>query len=241
LAFVEEKPALDTPFPNVPEIWTCPITNMKVPKGFHQNLEYRQSVLQKAEKDTGLQRELLAACAVSRLYWLNTFGWTFAPHMFVNSRKRTNPHPHQPFITWNIQDYFVNELGQAIDDGQDLGANKSRQMGVTWLIIEVLSHLWLFHDDIRISELSRIEDYVDKFGNDKCLFWKHDYIHERLPAWMRPPECLPSEKNRVRMLITNARNGSIIDGEPRQKMQFVVELAMLFLVMSLQRLKMARR
>jgi len=180
MTFLAIQPVLSSPFPNVPEIWTCGITGLKVPKRFDKNLEYRERILKRAENDKGLQKELLAACSLSRLYWFNAFGWTFAPHLYVDGRKRPNPNPHQPFITWDIQDYFVGELGNAIDIGEDLGADKSRQMGVTWLIIAVLSHLWLFRPDVKISELSRIEDYVDKFGNDKCLFWKHDYIHERL-------------------------------------------------------------
>lgn len=217
MTFLATQPILSSPFPNVPEIWKCPITGLKVPKQFEKNLEYRRKILERAEKDEGLQRELWAACSLSRLYWLNTFGWTFVPHIYIDARKRPNPLPHQPFITWSIQDYFVGELGNAIDIGEDLGADKSRQMGVTWLIIAVLSHLWLFRSDVKISELSRIEDYVDKFGNDKCLFWKHDYLHERLPNWMRPPSCLPGEKHRVRMLIPNILNGSVIDGEATTK------------------------
>jgi len=217
MTFLATQPVLSEPFPDVPEIWKCPVTGLKVPKAFDKNLEYRKRILERAEKDNGLQKELLSACTLSRLYWLNTFGWTFSPHLFINGEKRPNPYPHQPFISWDIQDFAFNELGDAIDNGKSLGIDKSRQMGVSWLIIAVLSHLWLFYPDQKIAELSRIEDFVDMPGEDKCLFWKHDYIHTRLPQWMCPPACLPGQKNRVSMRISNVWNGSLISGEATTK------------------------
>ena len=56
---VEEqiKPKLREPFPDVPEIWTCPITGLKVPKDPVKNIIYRQKLLREAENDMIFQKD----------------------------------------------------------------------------------------------------------------------------------------------------------------------------------------
>ncbi len=55
--------------------------------------------------------------------------------------------------------------------------------------------------------VSRNEDYVDKPGNSKSLFWKIDFIHKYLPGWLQP------KQTRTKLRLTNEDNGSTIDGE----------------------------
>jgi hypothetical protein len=215
------KPTLPTPFPNVPNVWVDPITGLKVPKQMGPNIAWRVKLLEKAEGDKKLQQDLITACAKSPLYWFNAFVFTFNAKI-VNpetGKEINNPRPHEPFITWTIQDKLLNRLTRLVKDGGDIAIDKSRQMGASWVLLGFLHHMWLFRPDSKILELSRIEDYVDQAGNDKALFWKHDYINSWLPSWMLPPQCLPgkSSKNRVSMRITNTNNGSAIYGEATTK------------------------
>jgi hypothetical protein len=90
-------------------------------------------------------------------------------------------------------------------------------MGASWLCIAFIHWLWLFRLDAQLLELSRTETYVDQAGNMKALFQKHDYINQWLPDWMRPPDCLPGEKNRTKMHMMNVWNKSCIDGESTTK------------------------
>jgi len=209
------KPQLATPFPDVPRYWKCPKTGIIVPKFEHENIEWRGNLLRRAENDTVLQNDLLAACKESLLFWINAFAWTY--HQFdvdPKTGKRIDAmRPHRPFISWEIQDELFNEFEICLEKALDILIDKARDMGASWACIDFLHWLWLFRSDSQLLELSRTEDYVDKAGNMKALFQKHDYINNWLPGWMLPPLCHYSEKYRTKMHMQNILNNSVIDGE----------------------------
>jgi len=210
------KLQLSEPFPNVQEIWTCPITGLKVPKIPLVNIRWREDLLRRAENDPILQADLMAASGESILFWINAFVWTY--HQFDIDPDTHKPvpakHAHNPFVTWAIQDGHIVFLEEGIDIGEDRATRKTRDMGASWDCIAVFHHKWLFRPDSQLLEMSRTEPYVDERGNYKSLFIKHDYINTWLPSWMRPPNCLPGQKNRRKMHIGNELNDSNIDGEP---------------------------
>ncbi|KKN64903.1 hypothetical protein LCGC14_0487370 [marine sediment metagenome] len=211
-------PKLKEPFPSIPGMWTCPVTGLKVPKNIAANLRYREDLLRKAEHDIGLQEELMRACHDSILYFVNTFVWTFKQFdVFPDGTMLPAAQSHVPMVTWDIQDIFFDELVDAVETGHDLGIKKSRDMGASWCCLVLLHKYWLFHGDCMMLELSRTEDYVDKTGNPKALFWKHDYINSWLPEWMCPPGVLPNQPNRTKMHLFNPLMNSIIDGESTTK------------------------
>jgi hypothetical protein len=188
---------------------------LKVPKGLQENLDWRSSLLRKAKNDIILQRDLLAACKVSQLFWINAFAWTY--HQFevdiATGERRECKHPHMPFITWTIQDELQNDFETCFLNAKDILIDKSRDMGASWCCVNFLHWLWLFNPDSQLLEMSRTREYVDQPGNMKALFQKHDYINEWLPDWMRPEECMQGERNRTKMHMKNVWNGSTIDGE----------------------------
>ena len=157
----------------------------------------------------------MAACRESILFWTNAFCWTYHQFDFdpVTHEPIPAEHAHNPFITWEIQDRHLAFLEEGIDIGEDRGTKKSRDMGASWDCIVAFHHKWLFRKDSQLLEMSRTEAYVDERGNHKSLFWKHDYINTWLPGWMRPPNCLPGQKNRRKMHLHNEILESTIDGE----------------------------
>lgn len=214
-----EHPQLSTPFPSNRKSWICPITGLEVPKWKNENIEYRKKLLQKAENDYVMQQDLLAASKQSYLYWVNTFVYTY--HQFETDpetgKQIPSSEPHQPMITWEIQDDLFGWLNERFIEGEDGLIDKSREMGASWCCLEYLHWLWLFRPGTEIREMSRVEDLVDK-PIAKSLFWKHDYISSRLPHWMCPPGVLERGKdNRTKMRIHNELNGSTIAGESTQK------------------------
>lgn len=208
------KPELPSPFPDVPPTWKCPKTGLIVPKVPEKNLIWRAELLKRAADDEGLQADLLAACSESALFYINTFVFTYRQFIILpDGRKMPAEQPHVPFVTWPIQDVVTTNIEYAIDNGEDMAADKSRDMGASWIFLAVIDKYWEFRAESQILLLSRTENYVDQTGNRKCLFWKLDYIHQWLPLWMCPPNCLPGEKNRTKMHVENENNGSVIDGE----------------------------
>ena len=214
---VEEsiEPKLKTPFPNVSDRWKCTKTGLYVPKNPSPNLRYRHKLLGEAEHDIILQEDLLAASKQSLLFWINTFVMTY--HQFdvqCETGKRIEAaNAHVPFVTWEVQDDLCNIFEKCLADAEDILVNKSRDMGASWLCIAFMHWLWLFREDAQLLEMSRTEDYVDKAGNMKALFQRHDYINQWLPDWMLPPAIKYREKHRSKMHMLNSYNGSCIDGE----------------------------
>ena len=209
------KPILKTPFPDVPRIWTCPKTGIKVPKWPMENLEWRLELLKRAEKDVGLQKDMMAACAESTLFWVNAFVFTYHDKDIDPMTYKEGPaiQAHNPFVTWDIQDELFAELENAILTGNDLLVDKCRQMGASWCCVIIFDKFFLFRPNSHFMEFSRIEDYVDKAGEPKSLFWKHDYVHKWLPEWMCPPGVQWGGKNRRKLRIDNILNGGMIIGE----------------------------
>ncbi|KKN19348.1 hypothetical protein LCGC14_0946830, partial [marine sediment metagenome] len=197
-------PKLKTPFPKDPEIWTCPITGLRVPKEFGANLRYRENLLRKTEHNIVFQEELMRACHDSILFFTNAFVFTFKQFdVLPDGSMMPAAYSHVPMITWEIQNEFFEELVWAVENGEDLGIKKSRDMGASWCCLILLHWYWLFYEDCMLLELSRTEDYVDKTGNPKSLFWKHDYINQWLPVWMCPPGIKLGEPNRTKMHLFN--------------------------------------
>ena len=209
------KPTLRTPFPDTSKFWKDPKTGIMVPKHEQENIEYRSNLLQRAEKDPLLQNDLMSACKESLLYWVNTFSWTFHQKEVdpVSGEETEAKNPHNPFITWEIQDELFDAFIWHQKNGKDILIDKSRQMGASWACVNFLHWLWLFRPESLLLEMSRTEDYVDKTGNMKALFQKHDYINNWLPEWMCPSSALPFGKHRTKMHMKNEWNGSCLDGE----------------------------
>ena len=194
--------------------WKDPITNIVIPKEHDANVRWRIDLINKAEGDEGLQRDLMAACAASQLFFVNAFVTTVHQwEVDVTGIRREAKSAMQPMITWDIQDQLLKDFELCIKDGADILIDKSRDMGASWCCLSFLHWLWLFSKDKELLELSRTRDYVDKVGNIKALFQRHDYINEQLPLWMRPPGIQNGQKNRTQMRLHNELTGSTISGE----------------------------
>jgi len=186
-----------------------------VPKGMVQNMRWRKDLLKKAYDDPVLQHDLLIACQQSKLFWINAFCWTF--HQWdvdpKTGKRKPAKNQHVPFVTWAVQDNCVDMFDWCLENGEDILVNKSRDMGASWCCMAYIHWHWLFTPNAQMLEMSRTKEYVDQTANMKALFPKHDYMNRWLPWWMRPPECLPEQKNRSCMHLFNELNGACIDGE----------------------------
>jgi len=217
----ELRPNLPTPFPNIPDIWTDPKTGIAIPKRKEENIKWRMDLLEQAEYDKKLQQQLFDACAESQLFWVNAFCMTFHQFDVAEDGTRTESKAaDQPMITWPIQDELLSRFETCIKTGEDVLIDKARDMGASWCCVYFMHWLMLFRKSKKPTELlemSRNEDYVDKSGNMKALFQKHDYINKWLPDWMRPPDCLKGQKNRSHMHWYNPITNATLDGESTTK------------------------
>lgn len=143
------------------------------------------------------------------IYFIDQFLYTFNP--------KQEPF-HLRFKLFSFQKRLVRDLVQAIDNGEDIFIDKSREMGVTYTILATFIWYWLFRPASNLLVGSRKEDYVDNrrggvTGNkEESLFGKIDYMLNRLPTYILP-KGFTKEKHFTFMSLVNPENGNVIGGE----------------------------
>lgn len=175
------------------------IYNDSVFKDVKRNLIQRRQLYKKGYSDYEQAKKIYSMCSQDILFWCNCFVWTYNP-------KNLNC-PELPFICYPFQEESLLNVLECIQVGQDIFTDKSRDMGASWIYLIAITWLWLFRHMASCLLLSRNEDYVDKSGNPKCLFWKIDYILKKMPKWMLP------KYSRTKLHLLNEFNGSTIEGE----------------------------
>ncbi len=156
-----------------------------------------------AADDPELALAEIDRCAADLLYWVDMYVWTYDPRLDVRGQC-----PDVPFVTYPYQDEALITLRDAIGV-EDIITNKSRDMGATWCCLLPMDWRWLFRTSQSFILVSRNDDYVDKSGDPKSLFWKLDYIHKTLPRWMLSS----SDFMRSKSHIEHLGNSSHFEGE----------------------------
>lgn len=139
------------------------------------------------------------------VYYINHFGWTFDP--------RRSPH-HFPFLLYPFQVEYIRWVVQRIVDGEDGLTEKSRDMGVSWMVLSTLLWFWNFSPAFEALVGSRKEDFVDS-GDPGSLFWKFDYVLKRQAdqsPWILP-QGFDITKHKTYMNLKNPETGNSIGGE----------------------------
>jgi hypothetical protein len=170
---------------------------LKIPLDLRRNAAWRLRALSAGRSSAADAAALRRHCSSDPVEWFNGFACTYDPRLAA---------PTVPFILYPFQTSAVREIDAAIGS-HDLCIQKSRDMGASWLLLGTFLWRWLFRPDQTFLLVSRNEDYVDRAGNPKSLFWKLDFYLRHLPSWMVP------RFERVRLRLTNLDNGSTIDGE----------------------------
>lgn len=113
-----------------------------------------------------------------------------------------------PFLLFTKQEEFVGWVVERWRSREDGLGEKSRDMGVSWLCVAIAAWMWLFQPGTVVGFGSRKEEYVDKIGDPKSLFWKLRQFVDLLPKEFRP-----DSYESPHMRIVNNDNGSAVVGE----------------------------
>ena len=176
-----------------------PEIDLKVPKDFAENMLFRSQMLTEAQSNKELQVALKLNCKQSISFFFDTFLYTYDPRVEPFSL---------PFITYPYENTdIIDWLLERIDKQRDGLIDKTRDMGVTWTILGVFYHQWLFRDGFLAHLGSKTEDDVDRSGDIKSLFEKLRFFIKTTPDWL-----LPHFDMRFMRLI-NEDNGNSITGE----------------------------
>nr|QRW43104.1 MAG: terminase large subunit [Caudoviricetes sp.] len=117
-----------------------------------------------------------------------------------------------PFLLFPRQREFIDWLHARWKGREDGACVKSRDMGVSWLCVAFGVWMMRFHPGTVVGFGSRKEEYVDKIGDPKSLFWKARELIKLLPREFRPAGWNEST-DAPHLRILNRAAGSSIVGE----------------------------
>lgn len=133
------------------------------------------------------------------------WGMTFDPR----NAERGLP-SYIPFILFPKQEEYIHWLMERWLAQEPGLTEKSRDMGMSWVTIGVGATLCLFREGLVLGYGSRKEEYVDKIGAPKSLFFKGRKFIEMLPKEFRGSW---TPKDAPHMRINFPDTGSCMAGE----------------------------
>lgn len=134
--------------------------------------------------------------------FIHDWGMTFDPRLAEVGLPTT-----VPFLLFPKQREYIDWLFERWQGREDGVVEKSRDMGVSWLCVAFAVWMFIFWPGTVVGFGSRKEEYVDKIGDPKSLFWKVREFINLLPKEFQPQVDAPF------MRIQNLGNGAVIVGE----------------------------
>ena len=171
------------------------------------NLKDRIRLLNKCRINPEIRNHTFELCKRDNTFYTNAFAWTHDPRIVPSNI---------PFILYPKQEELDNLLDDLLErsrHGEEVALfiDKPRAVGVTVTVMNWVTRHFLFDESFNALIGSRKEDYVDKTGDPKTLFYKIDYTLQRLPTWMK--QGYHEKFNRSAMSIRHPKNNNTIDGE----------------------------
>ncbi len=139
------------------------------------------------------------------VYFVRQFCMTFDP--------RPEAYPHIiDFDPYGFQEDLILQFVDDIRNSRDDFIEKSRDMGVSWIIIAVLLWFWLFEPGFQALIGTYIEDFVDN-GELDSLFGKLVFLIEHVKDKKILPTGFVLDKHKTYASLTNPENGNAILGK----------------------------
>ena len=180
-----------------------------VPTDLIANLKFRRDLLVRCRKSKVFREAIMEVCRDDPIFFFNSMCWVYEPRPRFAGGVRLPT--LMPFIAWEhqvpcIQDIFEN-LGI-----RDIGLEKSRGEGASWIAVLLAMHDWLFTELAAIGFVSKDENTVDDPNDPDSLMWKCDYTLRKLPNWLSGEKGSDYYRNVNNHVLRNNRNGSTIVG-----------------------------
>ena len=163
----------------------------------------RKVTLDRCEQDLDYRAWELEKCRRDPIYWINNWVWTTDPR----NPSRGLP-VSVPFVLWPKQVEYLQWRRGLLKDRKFGIVAKSRDSGMSWILVADQLHHWLFESDYKGAIGSRKNQLVDRLGDPDTIFQKFRMILDKLPYWMKPESF---QDNYMRLI--NDSNRSVISGE----------------------------
>lgn len=170
---------------------------------YQEVFDMRTEALARLRANPRALEQLKAYYADNWVDFINDWGMTYDP------RKQGNK--YSPFILFPKQEDYVRWVQGLYLDGKRGLAEKSREVGFTWLCVACAACIWLHVPHAVVGFGSRKKELVDNGDADPdSIFWKVRSFIDHLPV-----EFLPSNHTAGRKLMSvpNPANKAVIKGE----------------------------
>ena len=171
-----------------------------------QVFEWRISKLQEIRQNPEVLPFLFQYYKANPAQFIIDWGMTFDPRNVERKLPASIPFllfpKQEEWIIWFMERWQTQEPGIT---------EKTRDMGMSWLTVALASTVCLFNEGVAVGFGSRKEEYVDKIGSTKSLFWKARMFVDLLPPEFKGDWDI--NKHAPHMRIVFPGTGSVITGE----------------------------
>lgn len=177
----------------------------------YKNPDYHKVIAWRIDRLREIQKTPGAVAALKLYYrdhpWQFIIDWgvTYDPRLIERGLPAMVPlllFPRQEeFCQWVVERWKAQSPGLA---------EKSRDMGLSWVVTALGATMCLHNENMSVGYGSRKEEYVDKSGDPKSLFYKARMFLSLLPAEFRGGWI---EKKHSKHLSIEFPNGSTMTGE----------------------------
>lgn len=194
--------ALDEIAPLIKE-WTI---NIRLPEVIAEMTRryYYKAVID--QNELSRQAELYK-CKNDPIHWFNHWIWTYDPRGMSFGLPANIPFVLRPkqveLVDWLLERESTQTHGLI---------EKSRDEGMSYVVLGFFLHRWLFVEGFAGGVGSRKEELVDKKGDPKTLLHKFRDMFSKMPDWMKPKKFVEKIHDNY-MRIINPDNGATITGE----------------------------
>ena len=165
---------------------------------------YYRAVIEQSELN--IQAEIYK-CKNDPAHWFNHWVWTYDPRGMPFGLPANIPFVLRPgqveLVDWLLERESTQTHGLI---------EKSRDEGMSYVVLGFYLHRWLFVEGFAGGVGSRKEDLVDKKGDPKTLLHKFRDMFSKLPDWMKPKSFVEKVHDNY-MRIINPDNGATVTGE----------------------------
>ena len=166
----------------------------------------RSQRLLKIRQDDELKKHLCVYYRNNIVQFIDDWGVTYDPRNIERNLPAIIP-----FVLFDRQKEWIDELMWCWQNQKPLASVKSRDMGLSWLSVAAACSICLFYKGVSIGFGSRKEEYVDKIGQPKSIFFKLRMFMVNLPPEFRGG--FDIKKHSPFMRLEVPASSSIITGE----------------------------
>lgn len=177
------------------------------------NLRFRELCVGLGYDNRDFARELWMLCSRDCLFFLNTFAYLLETRgkQDWNTTDRYGTNKVIPFITRGYQDTLILDCLSYLGR-KDIVIPKSRETGISWIIVALAAWDWIFHDQTHIGFVSKDLLSANNPDDPDALFSKFELLLTHLPFWIISPS--DYDRNIGKNTFKNLKNNSSLTAYP---------------------------